>query len=176
MRQFRSTGRPSVCGGGAHTGLDGPLDGGDLGGLGELPAVGATHVEGIDHGRPEGGDLGRGDVEVALDEGPGDPVELADVTAGELVKKASGRNRGRYQDQNADQEKGFSIIVQDRNGALYKRVYGFSGYHVRLISKTPVTRRDTLLAMGDAPAADAEPSTAAEGGWWQKMMRRWRRR
>ena len=104
------------------------------------------------------------------------PVELADVTAGELVKKASGRNRGRYQDQNADQEKGFSIIVQDRNGALYKRVYGFSGYHVRLISKTPVTRRDTLLAMGDAPAADAEPSTAAEGGWWQKMMRRWRRR
>jgi hypothetical protein len=105
------------------------------------------------------------------------PVELADVNAGELVKKSGGRRGARDRDQNADQEKGFSVIVQDKDGALYKRVYGFSGYHVRLISKTPVARRDTLLAMGDAPAADAEPSTAAEqGGWWQKMMRRWRRR
>jgi hypothetical protein len=104
-------------------------------------------------------------------------VELADVTAGELVKKNGARNPGRDRDQIADQEKGFSVIVQDKDGALYKRVYGFSGYHVRLISKTPVARRDTLLARGDAPAADVEPSTAAEqGGWWPKMMRRWRRR
>jgi SH3-like domain-containing protein len=106
------------------------------------------------------------------------PVELADVTAGELVKQTGGkRTGGRDRDQNADQEKGFSVILQDKDGALFKRTYGFSGYHVRLISKTPVPRRDTLLAMGDAPAEDAEPSAAAEpGGWWHKMLRRWHRR
>ena len=110
------------------------------------------------------------------------PVELADVTAAGLVKQAGGkktggRNRAREPDQNADQEKGFSVIVQDKDGALYKRIYGFSGYHVRLISKTPAMHRDTLLAMGDAPAADAGSSAAATpGGWWQKMIRRWHRR
>ncbi len=105
------------------------------------------------------------------------PVELADVTAGEPLKKTGGRNRDRDRDQDADQEKGFSVIVQDKDGALFKRIYGFSGYHVRLISKTPVTRRDTLIAMSDAPVVDADSSAPPElGGWWQKMMRRWRRR
>ena len=110
------------------------------------------------------------------------PVELADVNAGEVVrqagsKKTGGRNRERDRDQNADQEKGFSVMVQDKDGALYKRIYGFSGYHVRLISKIPVTRRYTLVATNGGPAALAEPGTAAEpGGWWQKLMRRWRRR
>ena len=106
------------------------------------------------------------------------PVELADVAGGEVSgKKNSGRNRERDRDQSAEQEKGFSVIVQDKGGALFKRTYGFSGYHVRLISKTPVTRRDTLLAMSDAPAADAGPGAATEpGGWWRKILRRWHRR
>ena len=110
------------------------------------------------------------------------PVELADVNAGELAKqtgskKTGSRNRERDRDQNADQEKGFSVIVRDKDGTLYKRIYGFSGYHVRLVSKTPVTRRDTLLAMDVAPSADAGPSAAEKpGGWWQKIMRRWHRR
>ena len=106
------------------------------------------------------------------------PVELADVTAGELAsKKTSSRNRERERDQNGDQEKGFSVIVQDKGGALFKRIYGFSGYHVRLISKTPVMRRDSLLALGDAPAADPGSSAPEEpGGWWHKILRRWRRR
>jgi SH3-like domain-containing protein len=110
------------------------------------------------------------------------PVELADVTAGELVKqtsakKAGGMNRGTDRDNNAEQEKGFSVIVQEKDGALFKRVYGFSGYHVRLISKSPVTRRDTLLARSDPPAADSASKAAMEPeGWWQKMMRRWRPR
>jgi len=68
-------------------------------------------------------------------------------------------------------------MVQDKDGALYKRIYGFSGYHVRLISKIPVTRRFTLVATDGDPQVDPEPGPAAEqGGWWQKLMRRWRRR
>jgi hypothetical protein len=111
------------------------------------------------------------------------PVELADTTAAQPGdkngggKKTGGRNREKDRDQNADRERGFSVLVQDKDGVLYKRIYGFSGYHVRLISKTPVARPDTLVAVGDAPGADAESRAAVEpGGWWQKMMRRWRRR
>jgi len=103
------------------------------------------------------------------------PVELADVTAGGVAKKTGRRNREREWDQDADQEKGFSVIVQDKDGALSKRIYGFSGYHVRLISKTPVTRRDTVITLDGAPPADAGSGAPAEpGGWWQRLMRRWR--
>jgi hypothetical protein len=111
------------------------------------------------------------------------PVELADVTVSEPDgkktggKKTGSRNRETDRDQNADQEKGFSVLVQDKDGALYKRVYGFSGYHVRLISKTPVARRDALLAATGVQAADGGSSPVPEpDGWWQKLMRRWRRR
>jgi len=103
------------------------------------------------------------------------PVELADVTAGETGDKKTG-DRNRDRDQNADQEKGFSVVVQDKDGALFKRTYGFSGYHVRLISKTPMARRDSPMAVGAATAA-AEPRAAVEpGGWWRKILRRWHRR
>jgi len=109
------------------------------------------------------------------------PVELADLAPRELVKetgsKKTGRNREKDRDQTAEQEKGFSVLVQDKDGSLYKRIYGFSGYHVRLISKTPATRRDAPIAAVRGPSADAGPSAAAApGGWWQKIMRRWRRR
>jgi len=111
------------------------------------------------------------------------PVELADVNAAApddkktCGKKTGGRNRERDRDQNADQEKGFSVLVQDKDGALYKRIYGFSGYHVRLISKTAAARRDVLLAADGVQTPNVGSSAAQEpDGWWHKMMRRWRHR
>jgi SH3-like domain-containing protein len=91
------------------------------------------------------------------------PVELADVPAD---KKASG-----------PAEKGFSLLVQDKDGALYKRTYGFSGYHVRLISKTPVVRDEAPNAAGTATVVETKPSQAAQTeGWWRRFVRRWRGR
>jgi hypothetical protein len=108
------------------------------------------------------------------------PVELADVTAGDKNasgQKTGGRKREKDRDQNVDQEKGFSVIVQDKDGSLFKRLYGFSGYHVRLISKTPAARRDMLIAMNDAPAVNPGSSAPEEpAGWWRKILRRWHRR
>src|SRR5664279_1296889 len=65
---------PSVAGVLGHLLDDGALERGDLVGVGQLPAVGAPHVEGVDDGGPEGRDLGRDHVEPALDEGPRDAV------------------------------------------------------------------------------------------------------
>ena len=96
------------------------------------------------------------------------PLELADVA----VDKSS----------NGNQEKGFSLLARDKNGALYKRTYGFSGYHVRLISKIPAERHDTIrVSSAEAPAQPmsqpmSQPSRAGDsGGWWQRVTRRWRR-
>ncbi len=74
-------------------------------------------------------------------------------------------------------EKGFSLIVQDKDGTPYKRTYGFTGYHVRLISKTPVTRNETPAATGTTFTADAGKNQPQEtDSWWHRMMRRWRGR
>ncbi len=91
------------------------------------------------------------------------PVVLADVPAD---KKASG-----------PPEKGFSLLVQDKDGALYKRTYGFSGYHVRLISKTEVVREETAPGAATVSVVDAKSAQAQQTeGWWRRFMRRWRGR
>ena len=91
------------------------------------------------------------------------PVELVAVP---VDKKASGAP-----------EKGFSLIVQDKDGALYKRTYGFSGYHVRLISKTAAARNEASPGAGSVPVVEGRSSQSKEtDGWWRRMMRRWRGR
>jgi SH3-like domain-containing protein len=91
------------------------------------------------------------------------PVELAEVPPD---KKNSGAP-----------EKGFSVIVQDKDGSLYKRTYGFSGYHVRLISKTSVPRVDTSTVAATVSAVESRSSQPKQTeGWWRRFMRRWRGR
>jgi len=91
------------------------------------------------------------------------PVILADVPAD---KKASG-----------PPEKGFSLLVQDKDGALYKRTYGFSGYHVRLISKTPVVREEAAPGAATISVVDTKSTQPPPtNGWWRRLMRRWRGR
>jgi hypothetical protein len=75
-----------------------------------------------------------------------------------------------------DKEKGFSLLAEDKDGTLMKRVYAFSGYHVRLVSKTPVAKEEekSASALNSGPGAGSD--SAASTGWWQKMTalpRRW---
>lgn len=91
------------------------------------------------------------------------PVVLADVP---VDKKANG-----------PPEKGFSLLVQDKDGALYKRTYGFSGYHVRLISKTPAVREEAAPGAATISVVDAKSNQPQQtAGWWRRLMRRWRGR
>jgi len=91
------------------------------------------------------------------------PVVLADVPPD---KKASG-----------PPEKGFSLLVQDKDGAVYRRTYGFSGYHVRLISKTPVVREEATPGAATISVVDAKSAQPQQKeGWWRRFMRRWRGR
>jgi hypothetical protein len=73
-------------------------------------------------------------------------------------------------------EKGFSLLALDKDGMLYQRTYGFSGYHVRLISKTPAPRTGGASATADVLMTDAGARSSEADGWWRKLSawpRRW---
>lgn len=62
-------------------------------------------------------------------------------------------------------------------GPLMKRIYAFSGYHVRLVSKTPMER--SALGLPGAPASVSAPAPAskpAAGGGWREKVSAWRHR
>jgi hypothetical protein len=88
------------------------------------------------------------------------PLQLAEVPGG----------------KNSGNEKGFSLLARDKDGMLYQRTYGFSGYHVRLISKTPAPRADGASAAADVLMTDAGGHPSQTDGWWRKLSawpRRW---
>lgn len=68
-------------------------------------------------------------------------------------------------------EKGFSLIVEDKDGTLYKRTYGFSGYHVRMISKDPYTPPPEPSKDSAKQASDTDQPKAQ--GIWDKVKERW---
>lgn len=68
-------------------------------------------------------------------------------------------------------EKGFSLIVEDKDGTLFKRTYGFSGYHVRMISKDPYALPAEPSKRQAQPAADKE--APKNPGLWDQVKDRW---
>ena len=69
-------------------------------------------------------------------------------------------------------EKAFSLILEDKDGKLYRRTFGFSGYHVRVISKAAYQKPEV-------PAVQAPPSllpAPTESRGWMETLVRWRKR
>src|SRR5580658_8068460 len=63
------------------------------------------------------------------------------------------------------EEKAFSMVLEDKDGQLYKRVFAFNGYHVRMVSKVVYQRPPPLpevhASAGFEPeAAPPAPPTA----------------
>jgi Bacterial SH3 domain len=74
-------------------------------------------------------------------------------------------------------EKAFSVVLEDKDGKLYKRIYGFSGYHVRMISKTPYEQPPPLpevRAPGGFEAEPAPPPSASSS--WSDKFHDWRKK
>ena len=73
-------------------------------------------------------------------------------------------------------ESAFSLVLEDKDGTPYKHTYGFSGYRVHMISKTPYQR--TASPDGLAPASVDATAThgPAETGGWRLKLRNWRKR
>ncbi len=74
-------------------------------------------------------------------------------------------------------EKAFSVVLREKDGNLYKRTYGFSGYHVRMISKTPYHPTPDLPEVRASRNFDPPPPQVQESsGFGQKLAdlrKRW---
>jgi hypothetical protein len=77
--------------------------------------------------------------------------------------------------QEGPDRRGFTLVLEEKDGQRYRRTYGFSGYHVRLISKepyqTPPDLPDFRTAGFDAP----ETTEVAQAGWRDKVTGWWHR-
>jgi hypothetical protein len=74
-------------------------------------------------------------------------------------------------------EKAFSVVLEDKDGKLYKRVYAFSGYRMRMVSKTdyaPPPPLPEVRASGGFEAAPAPPPSASSG--WSGKIGDWRKK
>jgi hypothetical protein len=85
--------------------------------------------------------------------------------------------RGYYpvetQDIPGQEAKAFSLVLEGKDGKLYKNVYAFSGYHVRMISKTPYEPPPALPQVRASTNFEATPPPpSSDGGWWRNMRRR----
>lgn len=81
------------------------------------------------------------------------------------------------QGDSGDDEKSFSVIIEDKDGKLYRRTYAFSGFRCRLVSKAPYTPPAPLPAVHAARdfEAVANPSTPSSARWKEKLAQ-WRKR
>jgi hypothetical protein len=80
-------------------------------------------------------------------------------------------------DRPGEEEKAFSLVLQDKDGKLYKRTYAFAGYRVRMVSKTPYEVPAPLPEVRASRTFDSEPvTTSNESGGWRQKLREWRKR
>jgi hypothetical protein len=74
-------------------------------------------------------------------------------------------------------EKAFSLVMQDKDGKIYKRTYAFGGYKVHMISKSEYSPAPALPDVLSTQTFDPTPAAQpAESGWREKLgdlRKRW---
>jgi hypothetical protein len=74
-------------------------------------------------------------------------------------------------------EKAFSVVLEDKDGKLYKRTYAFTGYRVRMISKDPYEPPPPLPEVHASGGFDAEPVPPPSASVsWSDQLRDWRKK
>jgi hypothetical protein len=77
------------------------------------------------------------------------------------------------QDVPGQDEKAFTLVLQAKDGKLYRNTYAFSGYHVRLVSKTPYQPPPDLPTVRGSNHVDiAAAPPAQESSWWRDLRRK----
>jgi hypothetical protein len=71
-------------------------------------------------------------------------------------------------------EKAFSLVLEDKDGRLYQRTYGFAGYHVRMISKVPYQLSAELPKVRESSGFNLTPTPASAGSGWREKLLDWR--
>ena len=69
--------------------------------------------------------------------------------------------------------RGFTLVLEEKDGHLYRRTYGFSGYHVRMTSKEPYTMPSDLPDFRTTGFDPPESIQIAQAGWRDKVKDWW---
>jgi hypothetical protein len=80
------------------------------------------------------------------------------------------------EDRPGEDEKAFSLVLEDKDGKLYRRTYGFSGYHVRMLTKVPYQPADPLPEVHTSRNFDPLPTASAPSISWKDRLRAWKRK
>jgi len=74
-------------------------------------------------------------------------------------------------------EKAFSVVLEDKDSKLYKCIYAFSGFHMRMISKTPYDPPPPLPEVHAFSGFEPEPAPApSPSSSWSDKFRDWRKK
>lgn len=73
-----------------------------------------------------------------------------------------------------EDEKSFSLVLEDKDGKLYKQTYGFTGYRVRMISKELYQPPPPLPEVRDVRNFDPLPPAATPESTWREKLHDWR--
>lgn len=83
-------------------------------------------------------------------------------------------------DRPGEDEKAFSVVLEDKDGKLYRRTYAFTGYRVRMVSKVPYQAAAPLPEVHSARSFDPLPASPAPSRSWSSKMkdklRDWRKK
>jgi hypothetical protein len=71
------------------------------------------------------------------------------------------------------EEKAFSVVLREKDGKLYKRTYGFSGYHVRMISKIVYTLPIDLPEVRASRNFDPPPPPPQASSGLSALLKKW---
>jgi hypothetical protein len=84
------------------------------------------------------------------------------------------------EDRPGENERAFSLVLEDKDGKLYKRTYAFSGYHVRMLTKVPYQLAEPLPEVHTSRSFDPLPTAPAPSTSWpsrfKDRLRQWRRK
>ena len=80
------------------------------------------------------------------------------------------------QDLAGGEEKSFSLVLREKDGSLSKRTYAFSGYRVRMTSKTPYNTPPPLPEVRASRNFDPVPAAPPEQTGWREKFSQWRKR
>jgi SH3-like domain-containing protein len=84
------------------------------------------------------------------------------------------------EDRPGDDGKAFSLVLEDKDGKLYRRTYAFSGYHVRMLSKVQYQPADPLPEVHTSRSFDPLPTASVPSTAWSSRfkdkLRQWKRK
>jgi SH3-like domain-containing protein len=73
----------------------------------------------------------------------------------------------------AQEDKSFSVVLRDKDGKLYRRTYAFSGYHVRMISKTAYAPPAALPEVRMSRNFEPPPPPAQASSGVGERLKKW---